>query len=183
MLKAPCERPSGNLGSQLLKKGIQPFGKTAARLFASFSYQIPTTSVGQQARPTTIEAGVHRLVAESHPPRRAACWRAHCRRIQVFEDGPRTGRHQLLGLLFAEPFGRRCTPFRKIGRPTPGSMRVGRQNLHERLVQHSLGPIPGPPSKGAGQRSGSNLHPDASAEELNELRVMGLDPSSASPDG
>lgn len=40
-------------------------------------------------------------------------------------------------------------------------MRIGRQNLHEPLRKHALGPVSCTPPEFAKQRPRSNLHPDA----------------------
>ncbi len=68
-------------------------------------------------------------------------------------------------------------PLCKIGRTARHVMRVGRKDLDEPFLQHSVGPITRASSKSSRYRSRCDLHPHALRGETSHHIVLAFDPS------
>jgi len=85
----------------------------------------------------------------------------------------------VLGLGLTYPLGGNFAPLAKVRGAALGVVSVRRQNMHQALIQHALGPVLGRLAEPAGQGAGRDLHPCARAGEALNCGVVGFDPAQA----
>jgi hypothetical protein len=85
----------------------------------------------------------------------------------------------VLGLGLADPFGGNFAPMAEVRGAALGVVSVRRQNMHQALIQHALGPVLGGLAKPPGQGPGRDLHPRTGARQALNCGVVGFDPAQA----
>jgi hypothetical protein len=85
----------------------------------------------------------------------------------------------VLGLVLTDPFGGNFAPMAEVRGAALGVVSVRRQNMHQALIQHALGPVLGRFAERAGQGAGRDLHPGAGTGQALNCGVVGLDPAEA----
>ncbi len=94
----------------------------------------------------------------------------------VQQNALRTRDHQVQGLGRSDELLRPLPSFPKVRWTRPHIVSVSRQNVHDPLLQHPLGPIARPPAEAPAQRARGDLHPNAVRCEPLDHLVLGFNP-------